>query len=79
VEPEIEDQLARMALKLDPQAGNPLDHQYTHLVKWSDNSKYILLKTYGHTGERYKIRNFLAVYDLGRKSLSADLNKINAD
>lgn len=80
VEQNVEDQLARLALDLGPSADNPLDHQYTRIEQWSANSKYVLFSTNGHGGNKYKIEEkFRAVYDLGKKTLSRDLDTINAD
>jgi len=76
---DVEGQLAYMALNLPSSAEYPFDHQYTRIVKWSENSKYVLFKTSGHGGNKYKIEEFMAVYDLGKKTMSRDLNKINAD
>lgn len=55
-----------------------LDHQYTRVLHWSPDSKFILLRTTGHAGSKYKITPFHAIYDVGEKSFSEDLSDLNA-
>ena len=76
---DIETQIESMAWKSAGLPGeNILDHQYTRVLAWSADSKCVLIRTSGHGGKK-RITGFTAVYDLGAKSFSLDLAKMNAD
>jgi len=74
---DIEEQMEKLAWKSAGQpAENVLDHQYTRVLAWSADSKCVLIRTAGHGGKR-RISGFTAVYDLGTKTFSMDLAKLN--
>lgn len=58
-------------------AADMLDHIYTRLLAWSADSETILVQVAGHGGKT-KLDPYLAVYDLGRQTISLDLTKFNA-
>ena len=80
--PDINDEAEKLALRQIGLTGTAdvLDHRYVELVRWSADSRRILIQLHG-TGDNEKhhisIEGWLGVYDLGKHSFSFDLEKMN--
>lgn len=78
-EMEITEPILKGAFKAagNEAAADKLDHVYTRLLAWSADSETILVQVSGYGGKT-KLSPYLAVYDLGKQTVSFDLAKFNA-
>ena len=54
-----------------------LGHTYVNAITWSDSSKAVLLRVWGHTDERNQVSAWYCVYDRSTGRVSTNLSLMN--
>jgi hypothetical protein len=54
-----------------------LDHTYVYAVRWSPDSRTLLLAVQGHTGNDIAVKDWLCVFDVEHLKASTDLRLMN--
>lgn len=79
---DIEDKAERLALAQTGLPAQPiLDHRYTHLWVWSEDSSAVLIHMSGHgvlKAQGYRIQ-LICIYDLEADEVTLDLTRMNAN
>jgi hypothetical protein len=80
--PDLNDQAEKLALRQNrlPEKADFLDHRYVYLVRWSPDSRRILIELDGKGGDEKRyvwINRWLGIYDLGKQAFTMDLNQMN--
>ena len=60
-----------------PAISGKLDHRYVNAIRWSPDSRALLLKVQGHGSGDISVRDWLCVFDVDREQASTELRLMN--